>query len=307
MDLRHLQTFQAVVEHGSFLRAAEALLYAQSTITLHIQQLESELGVPLFARQGKKAQLNEAGRLLSAEAAQILGRVEALRRTMRELAEGDAGYVRLGAIEPAASLRLPALLVRFCAERPRIRLALEVGGTRAIGQRVAGGDLDVGIASPPPASLGLAFEPLFVERMALLAPDGHPLAQAETIGAHDLRGHRLLLTEQNCAYREAIEQTLIERGAEPFSRIEIGSLGALKCAVQQGLGIGIVPVIIACPSPPGTVLREVERLALGLPVGLVRRVDDALSPATEALLGLLRSGLGVPSQESAHCTSNANI
>ena len=98
MDLRQLQTFQAVVEHGSFLRAAEALLYAQSTITLHIQQLENDLGVPLFARQGKKAQLTEAGRLLAVEAAQILGRVEALRRTMCELAEGEAGYVRLGAI-----------------------------------------------------------------------------------------------------------------------------------------------------------------------------------------------------------------
>ena len=293
MDLRHLQTFQAVVEHGSFLRAAEALLYAQSTITLHIQQLESDLGVPLFARQGKKAQLTEAGRLLSAEAAHILGRVEALRRTMRELAEGEAGYVRLGAIEPAASLRLPALLVPFCADRPRLRLALEVGGTRAIGQRVAAGDLDVGIASPPPASLGLAFEPLFVERMALLAPEGHPLAQAETIGVHDLRGHRLLLTEQSCAYRQAIERTLMECGADAYSRIEIGSMGALTCAVQQGLGIAIVPEIIACPPPPGTILREIERLELGLPVGLVRRADDALSPATEALLGLLRSGLGV--------------
>src|SRR5262245_21389955 len=207
MDLRHLHTFQAVLEHGSLLRAAEALGYAQSTITLHIQQLEADLGVPLFVRQGKKARLTEAGRLLRAEAAQILGRVGALRRTMRELAEGEAGYVRLGAIEPAASLRLPALLVPFCAARPQVRLALEVGGTRAICQSVAAGDLDLGIVSPPPASLGLVFEPLFVERMALLAPEAHPLAQGIVIGARDLRGHRLLLTEQTCAYRQAIEQS----------------------------------------------------------------------------------------------------
>jgi DNA-binding transcriptional LysR family regulator len=304
MDLRQLQTFQAVVEHGSFMRAAEALRYAQSTITLHIQQLEADLGVPLFARQGKKAQLTEAGRLLRAEAAHILGRAEALRRTMRELSGGQAGYVRLGAIEPAASLRLPALLAPFCAERPRVRLALEVGGTRALAQRVAAGDLDLGIVSPPPASMGLAFEPLFVERLALLAPEEHPLARAETIGAHDLRGHRLLLTEQICAYRQAIEQALLEQGADTYSGIEIGSMIALKYAVQQGLGVGLVPVIIACPPPPGTVLREIERLELGLPVGLARRADDALSPATEALLALLRTGLGAPRQASA---SSANI
>jgi DNA-binding transcriptional LysR family regulator len=292
MDLRQLQTFQAVVELGSFLRAAEVLQYAQSTITLHIQQLEADLGVALFARHGKKAQLTEAGRLLCAEAAQILGRVESLRRTMRELAGGEAGYVRLGAIEPAASLRLPELLVPFCADRPRVRLALEVGGTRGLCQSVAAGDLDVGVTSPPPASLGLVFEPLFVERMGLLAREEHPLAQADVISAGDLRSHRLLLTEQICAYRQLVEQTLVARGADSYSGIEIGSMAALKCAVQQGLGVGIVPAIIACPPPPGTVLREIEDLTLGLPVGLVRRADDVLSPATEALLILLRSGLG---------------
>jgi LysR family transcriptional regulator, regulator of the ytmI operon len=276
MDLRQLQTFQAIVEHGSFLRAAEALQYAQSTITLHIQQLEADLGVPLFTRQ----------------AAQILGRVEALRRAMHELAGGEAGYVRLAAIEPSASLRLPELLVAFCADRPRVRLALEVGGTQAIAQRVAAGDLDLGIASPPPASLGLVFEPLFLERMALLAPEAHPLAQAQTISAHDLHSHRLLLTERICAYRQLVEQSLIAQGANAYSGIEIGSMAALTCAVQQGLGIGIVPAIIASPPPPGTVLREIERLDLVLPVGLVRRADDALSPATEALLALLRRGLG---------------
>jgi DNA-binding transcriptional LysR family regulator len=304
MDLRQLQTFQAVVEHGSFLRAAEALQYAQSTITLHIQQLEADLGVPLFARQGKKGQLTEAGRLLCAEAAQILGRVEALRRTMRELAGGDAGYVRLGAIEPAASLRLPELLVPFCADRPQVRLALEVGGTQAIGQRVAAGDLDLGIASPPPAGLGLVFELLFSERMALLAPETHPLARADPINVRDLRGHRLLLTEQNCAYRQLIERNLVEQGADPYSGIEIGSMAALKCAVQQGLGIGIVPAIIACPPPPGTVLCEIECLDLSLPVGLMRRADDTLSPATEALLALLRNGLGAATKAAA---PNPNI
>ena len=191
----------------------------------------------------------------------------------------------------AASLRLPRLLVPFCAERPRVRLALEVGGTRAICQAVVAGDLDLGVASPPPASLGLVFEPLFVERMALLAREEHPLARADTISVRDLRGHRLL-TEQICAYRQLVEQSLVAQGANPSSRIEIGSMAALTCAVQQGLGIGIVPAITASPSPPGTVLREFEHLPMGLPVGLVRRADDGLSPATEALLAQQREQLG---------------
>ena len=294
MDLRHLQTFQAVVEHGSFLRAAEALQYAQSTITLHIQQLEADLGVRLFARQGKKVQLTEAGRLVRDEAGQILACVEGLRRTMRELAGGEAGRVRLGSIEPTASRRLPPLLVPFYAARPQVRLALEVGGTQAICQRVAAGELDLGITSPPPASLGLLFEPLFVEHMALLAPEGHPLAAAESIVARDLGGQRLLLTEQGCAYREITERALAEQGAAPLPSIEIGSVRALTWAVQRGLGVAIVPAVEASPLPPGTLLRELPGLDLGLAVGLVRRAGDTLSPATEALLVALRERLREP-------------
>jgi DNA-binding transcriptional LysR family regulator len=70
----------------------------------------------------------------------------------------------------------------------------------------------VGIVSPPPAELGLAFEPLFVEPMALLVPEEHPLATAATLGPGDLARHRLLLTEQGCAYRDTIERALLAPG-----------------------------------------------------------------------------------------------
>jgi DNA-binding transcriptional LysR family regulator len=292
MDLRHLLTFQAVVERGSFLQAAESLQYAQSTISLHIQQLEAALGVELFARQGKRVQLTEAGRLLYDEAAQILSRVDSLRQTMRELLSGEAGHLRLGSIEPCASLRLAPLLVPFCAARPKVRLTLEVGGTRAIGQRVARGNLDLGVVSPPAADLGLAFEPLFVEAMALLVPEGHPLAIAPAITLADLPGHRLLLTEQSCAYRDAIERTLLEQGTNPYSGVEIGSMVALKRAVQSGLGVAIVPVADSSPPLAGTLLRDIEGVDLGLTVGLAWRPDDRPGQALAALIAILRSQLG---------------
>src|SRR3954468_12336835 len=98
MDLRHLLTFQTIVERGSFLQAAETLQYAQSTISLHIQQLEATLGIELFARHGKRVQLTEAGRLLYDEAKQILGRVDALHQTMAGLLSGEVGHLRLGTI-----------------------------------------------------------------------------------------------------------------------------------------------------------------------------------------------------------------
>src|SRR6266508_3465262 len=143
MELRHLTTFLTVVEVGSFLRAAAALDCAQSTVTLHIQQLEASLGVELFARDGRRVRLTEAGGELRDQARQILDQVAATRQTMVDLEEGAAGQVRLGAIEPTASLRLPPIILPFCRERPKVRLTLEVGGTRATSERVASGHLDV--------------------------------------------------------------------------------------------------------------------------------------------------------------------
>ncbi|HEX7734875.1 MAG TPA: LysR family transcriptional regulator [Ktedonobacteraceae bacterium] len=292
MELRHIYTFQAIVKEGSFLKAAEKLMYAQSTITLHIQQLEAELGVKLFIRQGKKVQLTEAGRSLQEQADSLVARAMALQQTMFDLVAGEAGHVRIGVIEPTASLRLPQLLAPFCQERPRIRLTIEVGNTRTISQRVASGALDIGICSPPAANLGLDFAPLFVEPLALLLPETHPLARAETIRAQDLAKQRLLLTEEDCSYREAIESALLKSGANPYSGLEIGSQETIKRAVQNNMGLSILPRAAVTPPPERTLLREIDGLKLSLPIGLVLLADE-ISPsrALEALLILLHNEL----------------
>lgn len=292
MELRHLTTFQMIVREGSFLRAAEKLQYAQSTITLHIQQLETELGVKLFVRQGKKVQLTEAGRALRDQVDSLLQRAAALQQAMIEITTGEVGCLRIGSIEPTASLRLPSLIAHFCHERPKVRLTVEVGGTSFVSQRVASGDLEVGICSPPPARLGLTFEPLFVEQMRLLLPADHPLTELEIIRPADLAGQRFLLTEPGCAYRRVIEQELFQRGINPYSGIEIGSGGALRRLVQLGVGVAIVPAVIASPLPAEMVLRDVEGTNLNLPVGLVRRAEDHLpGQVVEALLVALRAHL----------------
>jgi DNA-binding transcriptional LysR family regulator len=292
MELRHIYTFQAIVKEGSFLKAAEKLMYAQSTITLHIQQLEAELGVKLFIRQGKKVQLTEAGRSLQEQADSLVARAMSLQQTMFDLVAGEAGHVRIGVIEPTASLRLPQLLTPFCQERPRIRLTIEVGNTKTISQRVASGALDIGICSPPAAHLGLDFEPLFVEQLALLLPEQHPLASAESIRVQDLAKQRLLLSEEDCPYRETIENALLKRRTNPYSGLEIGSLETIKHAVQSGMGLAIIPQSAATPPPTRTRLRAIDGLKLSLPIGLVLLADE-ISPsrALEALLILLHKEL----------------
>ena len=309
MELRHLESFQAIVQEGSFVKAAEKLHYAQSTITIHMQQLEAELETTLFVRRGKRVQLTEAGCALQEQADVLMQRTRSLQQAMKDIVAGEAGHIRLGAIEPTASLRLTPLLVEFCQAHPRIHLTLEVGGTRMVSQRVAEGSLDVGICTPPAPNAGVLFEPLFIEELSALLPDTHPLASKNQLSPADLLEQRVLLTEQGCAYRAMIETALLLQGTNPFSGIELGSVEVLKRAVQAGLGIAIIPRAAACPPLPHTVVRDLHRVDLRLAVGLVS-LPEVRSPgrALGALLTLLRTrlqegiSLSMQGEEDGHPT-----
>jgi len=281
---RHLLTFQAVLREGSFLKAARALGLAQPTVTLHIQELEAAFGLELFDRHGRRRPLTAAGELLAERAGPILDSFDRLARSMSELRDGRSGLIRIGSIEPAASRRIMPLLGKMQRERPALRVRLDVSGTNGVSRGVADGDLDVGLCSAPPAELGLDFEPLFSEEMALLIPRGHRLAGRKPLRAADLAGEPLLLTEQGCSYRRAIESALQERGVRPDWAVESGSTETLKAAVRQKMGIAILPRDAASPAPPGTVVRGLADLVIGLPVGFATRPDSAPSPPALALL-----------------------
>ena len=292
MDVRHLQTFQSVLREGSFGRAARALGLAQPTVTLHVQELEEELGLTVFDRRGRQRQLTEAGELLAARALPILEALDSLGRSMAELKDGRGGLVRFGAIEPAASRIVTPLLARLRRQRPALRVRLDSSGTAGVSRAVADRDLDAGLCSEPSPDLDLRFEPLFDEDMALLLPRSHRLAKRRILQARHLDGEPMILSEQGCAYRAAVERALGERGVRPRWALESGSTATLQAAVQHGLGIGFLPARAADPAPPGTLVRRLSDLVVSLPVGLVTRRDSPpASPALGVLLLALRTEL----------------
>ncbi len=162
MELRHLYTFQAIMDEGSFVHAAEKLSYSQATVTLQIQQLEEDFGMPLFHRENKKRmQLTEAGKILLNHTRHILNQVNLLQQTMHDLATGEAGHIRIAIIEPIASLTIPKVLLSFCQAYPKVRITIETRGTTSIHDMVIANEVDLGLTTPPPARTGLLFTSLF--------------------------------------------------------------------------------------------------------------------------------------------------
>lgn len=292
MDLRHLQTFKAIAEEGSFVQAAERLQYAQSTITLQIQQLEEELGVELFDRQRRKIQLTPAGHTLLIHAQRVHHQIEQMQQDLSDLVMGESGYLRVGMIEPVARLYLIDVLRAFRIRYPRIRLTIEILSTIRTHEQLAANQIDLGISTPPPASSGFLFEPLLTEGMVLLLPCDHHLQECASILLSDLQGECLLLTQPPCAYRAAIEQAFMARGFPVAASIEIGSLEVIKQAIQQGLGIALLPKLAARQIPPGTIARTVEDWNLHLPFGLItREIPAPQNRAALAFSTLLRQAI----------------
>jgi DNA-binding transcriptional LysR family regulator len=280
VELRHLQTFGTIAKAGSFVGAAEKLGYSQSTITVQMQALEKELGVVLFARDAKRPALTEAGRLFSYHVDRIFEDIELMRQALDDLHNGDAGLVRIAAIDTAAS-RLPEILTKFMRERPRAKVVLESGGTNSVAKMVSQGTVDVGLSSHPPSRFGLLFEPLYFEEQSVLLPSRHPLAAKPKIKAKDVVEHKVLLTDCGCHFRQVTQSGFMSRGLQLRPSMEIGNFAALRGAVQNGLGIAIMPARAATPPPEGTVLKPLDGVKVGLPIGLIRRADAG--PPSRAL------------------------
>ncbi|WP_282942292.1 LysR family transcriptional regulator [Paenibacillus sp. RC67] len=279
MDIRALKTFQMIVKHGSFNRAAEELNYVQSTVTMQIQKLESDLGIQLIER-GKKIRLTEAGRLFYEQSQQIVKQMEQLQANLADIQLGEAGSIRLGVTEPTGSYRLPDILAKFMSRYPKIRISVDFATTPVLCERLLSGELDIALCSTPALGTELYFEPLFKETFVLLMPKDHPLADQEAIDAEELYKYRLLITAATCPYRKKLEMVLQEMGSLPIDTMEIGSMTALHHYVAKGLGIALVPHIILNPIPEGTTVRAISESLIDMTFGMV--TNASLNPVTRA-------------------------
>nr|WP_274528554.1 LysR family transcriptional regulator [Paenibacillus piscarius] len=266
--MKTLKTFHLIVQYGSFNRAAQEMNYAQSTVTMQMQKLESELGVKLIER-GKEISLTEAGRLFHEQSLQITKHMEYLQTSLSNLKSGDSGHIRIGVTEPTASYRLPGVLRNFMTGHPNVRISVEISNTPTLKERVLQGEIDFALSTAPDLGSELHFEPLFQEEFAVLMPENHPLARKEVIAPQEFQGYRLLITSATCPYRRKLEMVLQESGNLMLDTMEIGSMTALKHYVENGLGIALVPKIMIEPEVSGTTVRMVSGSLISMTFGIL--------------------------------------
>jgi DNA-binding transcriptional LysR family regulator len=284
MELSDLHIFRSVVQAGGITRAAEKLHRVQSNVTTRVRQLEDELGVELFTRDGKRLHLSPAGKVLLDYADRLLDLADEAREAVHDTK--PRGLFRFGAMDSVASIRLPPVLREYIGRYPDVKLELHTGNTPTLATQVLAGDLDAALVMEPVADTPFEKTPVFEEEIVIIAAAGHPPIKSP----RDAVPPMVLAFEPGCGYRARLEDWFARNNDMPERIIEMSSYHAILACAVAGMGIAMVPRIVLTTFPDLRHL-SVHELPPGLDRGqvvLIRR-KGALSPKVGALMEILEN------------------
>lgn len=286
--INQLAGFVAVAEEGHFGRAARRLNMTQPPLSRQIQQLEKELRVRLIDRSSRTVRLTPAGRAFLHDARRLLHDAEDAAQSVRRVTEGRTGVLRLGFTATSAYGVLGNLLRTAAEHLPHIEIVLRELVTRDQLERLAGGDLDLGLVRPPTPP-GLEARPLGAEPLLAALPADHPLCAEDELDLADFHGERVIgyAPFEARYFHDLVVSVFREAGVHPAYVQHAHQVHTVLALVEVGLGIALVPATASRLRLLGVTLRPV-RLPNPEPVELHltwRASND--NPVLRAFLDLL--------------------
>jgi LysR family transcriptional regulator, hydrogen peroxide-inducible genes activator len=285
MEIFQLRYFAAAARIGNFSRAAEACHISQPSLSLQIARLEQEVGTALFLRQGRSVILTDAGKTLAEYAERILMLESEGRRAVREVVGLERGRLSLFSLPTPAQHLLPAYLVQFRTQYPRIEITLhEVVPARRIAEAVMAGQADLGFLHLPCSVSGLAMREILTEELVLVVPDNHPLV-GQTPQLADLASEIFVWAPEGDTPEHPLYAACLTAGFTPKIACISGSASGMQTLVSAGLGIALLPRLAAHP-PAGACIVELATPRPTRTVAVAWR-EESLSHAARAFLELL--------------------
>jgi DNA-binding transcriptional LysR family regulator len=287
MELRHLRSFEALVGHRHFGRAAASLHLAQPALSQQIKQLERELGVELFTRTTRRVEVTEAGERLRSHARTVLAGADEAVADLRRLASGTTGRVAVGFVGTATYDVLPGLARRAREELPDVELELR---GEVLSPDLARGLLerthDLAVLRPG-VDDRLAWRPLRTERLVAALPRDHRLARRRRLDLAELAGEAFVTHPSG--HRSSFQRTVLDAcaaaGFVPDPVLEVAETATLMVFVAAGMGVALVPEPVRSLGLAGVVHVPLRR-APTAELALAHRAED-VSPAARAVADLL--------------------
>ncbi|MEV5005962.1 LysR family transcriptional regulator [Streptomyces sp. NPDC093064] len=292
MQFQQLQYFVAVAETRHFTRAADLVHVAQPSLSQQIKALERELGADLFLRARGNITLTDAGEALLPLARRILADADTARHEVQELVQLRRGRVRLGATPSLCTGLLPDVLRAFHDRYPGIRLLVEEGGSHDLVRELARGALDLALVvlPLPTPSPALTTVELLREDLAVVSSPEAPAPGGpgrRSVGIADLEGERLVMFRHGYDLRELTVAACRAEGFEPDLAVEGGEMDAVLGFVRAGLGVAVVPRMVATRAGHGLRVTPLARPGLHRTIALAHRSDVAPPRAARELQRML--------------------
>ena len=240
VTLRQLRTFKTVADLTSFSAAAQRLKLSQPSVSYQVKELEETLGLPLLDRLGKRVQLTEAGNVLYNYARRMLDVLDEATVVIEEMRGIQRGTLRVGASTTVGIYLLPVALGAFKKLHPGLVISLEIGTRARVQDQVLRNELDLAVVGPALKDPELAIIPFLSDELVVVAPAGHPLAGRRGLTLKDLADQPFIMREAASGSRLSLEKAARKAGAKLRVAMELGSNGAIKHAVESGLGLAVI-------------------------------------------------------------------
>lgn len=240
-SLRQLQYLVALDDHRHFGRAAFAVHVSQPTLSQQLRTLEARLGVSLVDRSGQEVQLTPLGREIASRARAILVNVRDLSDLATRASNGMGGTLRFGITPTLGPYLMPSIVAGLHRQQPDLRLHIREGIPDDQVREIMRGELDMMLCPLPVDATGIVIEPLFAERLFVVAPPDHPLAGQRNIPSAALRGEGFLTLDRRHHYHRQTRDICEQLGAHILHDYEGTSLDSIRQMVGSGIGLALLP------------------------------------------------------------------
>ncbi|MPY91123.1 MAG: LysR family transcriptional regulator [Luteitalea sp.] len=290
MDLLQLEHFLAVVDEGSFTRAAERVYRTQSAISQSIKKLEETVGTPLFARDAPELCLTPSGRLLADYARRMVRVRDEAMRSLEDLKRLVAGSVSVAAHESAAVYLLPGPLRSYLQMHPEIKVGIYRSRIEEIPRQVLDREVDIGFVKEEPIFRELNCVQIHSDRMVLIGSPAHPLASRSRVHLRDLAREHFVLHHQCATTTQRILQLFEQNGSRCKIAAELWSFENVKQFVREQVGFAVVPRICVQQELTDGTLAEVPlpELDMPRPTRMIHCDQRYLSDAARAFIEIVK-------------------
>jgi DNA-binding transcriptional LysR family regulator len=286
MEMQQVRYFVALAQTLNFTRAAEQCNVSQPALTRAIQQLEHELGGPLFHRERNNTHLSELGRMMLPYLESVEASTQAAKEAAQSARKLENVTLTIGAMCTISPQLMSGLMVEFQTEHPDVEVAVYDAGAPAMIEAMQRGEIEIGIIGVPeelPESLHQI--PVFEERFVIVLPRGHPWEAKNAIRASELNGQPYV-SRSNCEVFQFVSDDFARRGIATRKVFSSPRDDWVQGMIKAGLGFGFFPE--SCVSDPELVVRTLIEPTYSRTIYLATMRGRPHSPAVGAFVQAAR-------------------